>query len=237
MVNVMDKKTALAKIKKCLALAKSANEHEAAQALKQAQALMREFEVTEQDVEWSQVNEASQPYTNRCAVWQVGLVSMCAKAFGCNHFSRTRWDNGQYKTRINFVGIGARPELAAYAYEVLLRQVRKARSEYRKTALSRLRNTKTINYRLDAFSVGWVRSVRDLVTTFASSPTEQAILNGYMKKNYPDLIEQEVKPKSATSALKTAANMDYLHGQKAGESAQLNHAMGHSPKQLGVNHG
>jgi hypothetical protein len=38
MVNVMDKKTALAKIKKCLALAKSANEHEAAQALKQAQA-------------------------------------------------------------------------------------------------------------------------------------------------------------------------------------------------------
>ena len=55
----MDKKTALAKIKKCLARAKSANEHEAAQALKQAQALMREFEVTEQDVEWSQVNEAS----------------------------------------------------------------------------------------------------------------------------------------------------------------------------------
>ena len=81
MVNVMDKKTALAKIKKCLALAKSANEHEAAQALKQAQALMREFEVTEQDVEWSQVNEASQPYNSRCVMWQVGLVNMCSKAF------------------------------------------------------------------------------------------------------------------------------------------------------------
>ena len=237
MVNVMDKKTALAKIKKCLALAKSANEHEAAQALKQAQALMREFEVTEQDVEWSQVSESSKPYTSRSTVWQVGLVNMCAKAFGCHHFSSQKWNNGQYKTNITFVGTGARSELAAYAYEVLLRQVRKARAEYRKTALNRLRNTKSINYRLDAFSVGWVRSVHDLVTTFASSPIEQAILNGYMKKNYPDLIEQEVKPKSATSALKTAANMDYLHGQKAGESAQLNHAMGHSPKQLGVNHG
>ena len=37
----MNKQKALEKIKKCLALSKSANEHEAAQALKQAQALMR----------------------------------------------------------------------------------------------------------------------------------------------------------------------------------------------------
>lgn len=37
----MDNKTALEKIKKCLALSKSANEHEATQALKQAQALMQ----------------------------------------------------------------------------------------------------------------------------------------------------------------------------------------------------
>ena len=102
----MDKKTALAKIKKCLALAKSANEHEAAQALKQAQALMREFEVTEQDVEWSQVNEASQPYNSRCVMWQVGLVNMCAKAFGCSQFSHTKWDNGQFKTRSTLWALG-----------------------------------------------------------------------------------------------------------------------------------
>ena len=37
----MDKQAVLEKIKQCLALSKSANEHEAAQAMKQAQALMK----------------------------------------------------------------------------------------------------------------------------------------------------------------------------------------------------
>jgi hypothetical protein len=37
--NHMDRETALTKIKKCLALAKSSNEHEAAAAMRQAQKL------------------------------------------------------------------------------------------------------------------------------------------------------------------------------------------------------
>ena len=53
----MDKERILEKIKKCLALSKSANEHEAAQALKQAQALMREYGITDIEVELSAVKE------------------------------------------------------------------------------------------------------------------------------------------------------------------------------------
>ncbi len=53
----MDKERILEKIKKCLALSKSANEHEAAQALKQAQALMREYGITDIEVELSAVTE------------------------------------------------------------------------------------------------------------------------------------------------------------------------------------
>lgn len=41
---------AIRKIKHCLALAQSANENEAATALRQAQALMREYRLTEMDV-------------------------------------------------------------------------------------------------------------------------------------------------------------------------------------------
>lgn len=40
---------AIRKIKHCLALAQSANENEAATALRQAQALMREYRLTEMD--------------------------------------------------------------------------------------------------------------------------------------------------------------------------------------------
>lgn len=46
----MDKKAAIEKIRKCLALAKSANEHEAAAALRQAQALMRKYGVEDGDI-------------------------------------------------------------------------------------------------------------------------------------------------------------------------------------------
>ena len=41
----MSREEAILKIKKCLALAKSANENEAAIALRQAQSLMREFQI------------------------------------------------------------------------------------------------------------------------------------------------------------------------------------------------
>lgn len=53
----MDKQAVLEKIKKCLALSKSANEHEAAQAMKQAQALMKKYEVDAVDVVLSEVSE------------------------------------------------------------------------------------------------------------------------------------------------------------------------------------
>ena len=54
----MDKQTAIEKIRKCLALAKSANEHEAAAALRQAQALMRKYGVEDGDILMAEVSEA-----------------------------------------------------------------------------------------------------------------------------------------------------------------------------------
>ncbi|MTD33973.1 DUF2786 domain-containing protein [Paludibacterium denitrificans] len=51
----MDRKSAIEKIKKCPALAKSANEHEAAAALRQAQALMEKFGVEDDDILMSEV--------------------------------------------------------------------------------------------------------------------------------------------------------------------------------------
>jgi hypothetical protein len=45
------------KIKRCLALSKSSNENEAATAMHQAQALMREYRLTELDVRLSDVDE------------------------------------------------------------------------------------------------------------------------------------------------------------------------------------
>lgn len=81
----MNKEKILDKIKKCLALSKSANEHEAAQALKQAQALMEKYEVNVVDIALSEVSEqgADRRMAFKLADWQWSVANMIADIFGC----------------------------------------------------------------------------------------------------------------------------------------------------------
>jgi hypothetical protein len=55
----MNKKTVIEKIKKCLALSKSANQHEAAAALRQAMAFMDKYKIDADDPELLGIAEAS----------------------------------------------------------------------------------------------------------------------------------------------------------------------------------
>ena len=108
----MDNKTVLEKIKKCLALSQSANEHEAAQALKQAQALMRKYELSEHDVELSKVTEAGaeRRVARSLSTWQWGVGYLVADVFGCYFYKEGKV--------VRFYGLGNRAELAAYAFDV-----------------------------------------------------------------------------------------------------------------------
>ena len=54
----MDRQDAIEKIKKCLALSLSSNEHEAATALRQAKRMMERFGVSDEEVAPSEVSEA-----------------------------------------------------------------------------------------------------------------------------------------------------------------------------------
>ncbi|AUZ05086.1 hypothetical protein ADP71_14900 [Vitreoscilla sp. C1] len=223
----MDKQKVLSKIKKCLALAKSSNEHEAAQALKQAQALMRDFELTEHDVDCAQVNEQHKPFTYRPSPWQALLVQMCGKAFGCRYYIDKAWcfKIHQSKSRVHFVGLGERSELASYAFDVLSRQLRAARSEYKNTALKRVRVQKNLMYRLDEFSLGWVQGVNHLITSFAGTVQEQETLDLYMRQKYPNLKSKAPTAKNATAQIKEQAERDFYNGLNEGESAQLYQAV------------
>ena len=98
----MDKEKALDKIKKCLALSKSANEHEAAQALRQAQALMEKYEVNAVDIALSRVSEqkADRKMAFKLADWQWGIANMISDIFGCQSYQRGK--------TMMFYGIGNR---------------------------------------------------------------------------------------------------------------------------------
>lgn len=122
------------KIKRCLALSKSSNENEAATAMRQAQALMREYRLTELDVRLSDVDEvqSEKSRANRRPTWDRHLSGIVARVFGCRPLSYKHWceSSGRMVERALFVGVMPAPQIAMYAYETLLTKLTQARRDY-----------------------------------------------------------------------------------------------------------
>ena len=214
----MDKQKVLEKIKKCLALGESANEHEAAQAIRQAQILMKKYGISEMDVELSAVTEKGVACASTLPTWHQVLISQCAKAFGVECYLNREFGLGEAR----FFGIGIKPELAAYAYEVLLRQLKKERRAYIKTELKAVRLPRNKTARADQFCTGWVYAVK------------QDMLERYQKQ----LGEMgQAKKRDVRGGSKASREQDLAAGVRKGREAQLYHAMdgGEERKQLGLN--
>lgn len=219
---------AIAKIKKCLALSRSANEHEAAAALRQAQKLMTEFGLSEHDVTLADVKEARvRARSSAGNAWEVNLVCLVAEAFGCEHFRSRRGgynDAGNWSLRTEwvFVGLDSAADIAAYACDVLLRQCATARQAHIK---KQPKNCKPITKtaRGDAFAKGWVYGVREKVEAFAQPAKSEALLLAYMERNHGDMVSAKVVDKSKRRGVD---NGHVMAGIKVGRTAELNRGVG-----------
>lgn len=231
----MDRDQALGKIKKCLALAKSSNPHEAAAAMRQAQKLMATFGLSETDASLVDVCEAATKSASNAVVpWEVFLSNMVAEVFGCEKYSSTcrhlTATGGLTKRReYVFVGIGAAPQVASYAYSVLSGQCAKDRlAHIRKQPKNCKPVTKTA--RGDEFAFGWVCGVRDLVESFAGNERNAQLIEQYMQQHHPDM--QTVKAKDRAKGRNVSHN-DLSQGIVAGGKAQLHRGVsGLEPKIL-----
>lgn len=231
----MTRDQALAKVAKCLALSRSANEHEAAAALRQAQALMREHAIDADDIELSQVGEAAVPSRSSALnKWEALLAEFIGDAFGTAHFSLKlqRLLGGRYCQGRDwvFVGTGAAPQIAAYAYDVLSRQCAAARATHiRKQPGSCKPITKTA--RGDRFAVGWVLAVRALVARFAGNPRDQVLIERYLADKHPELTS--VKPRD-TAVGRNVRDADLDAGFQAGKKAELHKGVGAAARPLAL---
>lgn len=214
----MDKEKALDKIKKCLALSKSSNEHEAAQALKQAQALMEKYEVNAVDIALSEVSEqgADRRMAVKLAEWQWAVANMISEVFGCKCY--------QQGDAMVFYGLGNRAEIASYAFDVVYRQISAARREFLKTCRARKPSNRT--YLADQFCNGWMMGAWGAVKKFEMSDEEKAVMDRYEKKEHSDMVE--AKTRDAKSSILQGSTMEYealAQGMESGKKVQLHHAM------------
>lgn len=122
----------LDKIRKCLALCTSPNEHEAAAGLRQAQKLMQMHGVTDMDIKTAAVAEARAKASTweHMKSWESSLAWTVGKIFGCKSYytagSSWRKELGDWA----FYGPKGRQELASHAFTVLQRIVVKRRAKF-----------------------------------------------------------------------------------------------------------
>ncbi len=229
----MDKQKVLDKVTKLMALANNpgANTHEAGIALRQARALMAQYNIEADELRASQVEEASVPTQTRRspADWQHSLAAVCASAFDCSHLSYYHLTKGYC---FKFLGKGIGPEVAAYAYSSLLLQLQKARREH--VAQQKRCQLKTKRRRGQLFAEGWINAVALKVREFADdlAPDTQADITAYITLHHPGLRHFNITPSEAKGHDQGSLEAGFKQGQRA----QLHRGLVRS-QQVAIAHG
>lgn len=225
----MDRNTAISKIRKCLALARSGNPHEAATALRQAQKLMQEYQIDHDDMAAADVAEApAAARTARMVTWEVSLATLVAETFGCEFFGRThflprdRTGFSRRKLDYVFVGQGAAAEVAAYAYDVLARQCSALRLRHIKCQPKNCKAaTKTA--RGDMFALGFVQGAAELVQRLAVTEDHSRAIQHWLAAHYPDMHQGKAQNRTRG---RNVRDDDALIGLYAGRKAKLERGIG-----------
>lgn len=174
------------KIAKLLALAASDNPTESATAKRQAQAMMDKYNLTSNDVAASQVNEqhSKTGSKNNPPPYICGLASIIAKTFGCEVILSP--GGGWLDSQIKFLGVGIKPELAGYTFDVLRRQIGKDRTAYIGTLKRYKPKNKTSM--ADTFCNAWCWRISQQVQEFAGTEQELMAIAAYKQKKWGDSL-------------------------------------------------
>lgn len=210
----MDKRKIIDKIHKCLRLSESGNPNEAASALRQAQAMMRKYNISEEDVHSGDIREASAHsggYYNP-PYWAVALSELIAQAFECRAYISRR---EELRPVFRFIGVDYNAGVAAYSFTVLFRQLRRSRRQY----MNELGiDDKTERLRQgNVFAQAWLFRIARTVAEFVSDSNNEEAIEAYVKEHYGDTMDFERGPADTESR-------DYeviLSGMRAANTARL----------------
>lgn len=248
-VNKAELERVMRKIRNCLALSASANEHEAAAAMRQAQKLMKKYRLTELDISISDVGKVDGgPVCAKRPKWDLFLSEAVATAFGCQTYVRTVHFEAGYKKRQRamFVGVSPAQDIAKYAYDTLHRALKKARADY--LTMIKAGRAPAGKYspatRANHFAEAWVYEVQKKLAALvpeADDPTmsdEKALAVSSHQQN--ELITAFMRglmggkdvPMQKTRKGVRPGFADQLAGRLAGQMAQLHHGVGTAGDEL-----
>lgn len=212
----MNRETILRKIKACLRLAASSNPHEAATALRQAQAMMAAHSVTEAealDVDRATVGLRERGGTP--ARYIVTLAAMVADCFGAPGIISTELTPRLcIRTVVHFYGVGGVGEVAAYAFTVLRRQLD---GDCRKR-LVRVRKRANREARREEFAMGWLYAVHSLLPAPADDDATKSAIDRAVAIHHSNLRRSDGRAPPKNGKVRED---DIAAGYSAGKKARL----------------
>ena len=223
----MNREQALEKVRKCLALASASNAYEAASALRQARALLRRHRIAWEETE---IRTSTRP-AGRAAnppKWHRYLGGLIREAFGVEPVYRRDRPGA---LEIEFIGVGPQAEVAAYAYTVLYRQLKRDRAKHLATLWRYKRANKT--RKADLFAEAWVQAVWDSVIALAQPPKHRELIRRYAETQRPGLVPLRDRGHAA----REDDFESMLSGKSAGRKVRLRRAMRRGGPPRALSHG
>lgn len=215
----------LSRLKKCMALSASPEPHEAAAAMRHAQALMKELGITEDDLEALEIHDAvikTREGFGACRVMS-HLVSMVMTAFGVEAVNE-RNPGSANRLNVRYVGPRDRVVMAEYAHRVVWRAVTAAWEAH----LEAKPYIKGQAGRRQSFCIGWLSEVRAKVQELAPTASESSAMRKWMDQKYGGALKTvEHKQKSLNAS-------DYYAGKDAAGDFQLHRPV--EETRLGIGH-
>lgn len=220
----------LDKIQKCLRLSKSSEPHEAAAAMRQAQAMMAKWSVSDAELLGLEVKSVlvitPSPFKKSTPLHHAHLTHIIRMAFDVHCVKEREMVNGRFVIAYRYFGIGGKPELAGYAHDVIFRAIWSAWNAYRKANpdLAGIRGARM------GFWVGWLTAVKSKIDVFAGSPEEKDLIQKALTSRYGELSKgksNEMKLSARTHGDGHAAAADFsIHRPMTGsklKQRQLTH--------------
>ncbi len=231
----LDKQKIIERIEKLMAMANdSSSPNEAAIALKRAQKLMEQHNISSGDVMMNKVTQETSKKVSRNSSklpnYMMYLVTIIENAFECKAIFTQGYYSG---TTVTFYGIGTDPLIAKYSLEVLSRQLKKARREYIQNTFPRDKHgnhgQKTKTRMGDSFAMGWVEEAGQKASAIrCRMPEEKSqMLAAYKKQtwgeisNLEDTGNQGLDLEAVTAGQAAARNIQLHHGVDGTEQTKI----------------
>ena len=216
----------LKKIKKCLALSKSSNQHEAQAALRQAQKMMQQYGITSEELTASETTEQRIKVraNKKPPEWQMALARVIDHVFGTKTmFLGTSNEKGKPVGYMLMLGAETSVQLGKYAYEVLSRQIERDKRNY--FASLPINIPPSIKRKMtDMYCLGYTFEMREKVQSIAPAQRNDESIKEYVKQQYSNAQQQESAYKRNKN-LSAAESHALISGVEQGKKAQLHSGM------------